>query len=172
MSGSDRTALVLSGGGARGAYEVGVLSVLLPELEARGERPSILVGTSVGAINAAALASAAHLPAERAIERELERWGQIDRAAVIRPVIQRLPLTALRFAGGMLGIPGVRLESLLDPSPLEHNLKSWINWPRLHRNLNERRGPLARGRRDGGRRAGGRSRSSRASCAGRRATRR
>ncbi len=135
MNNGDRTALVLSGGGARGAYEVGVLSVLLPELEARGERPSILVGTSVGAINAAALASTAHLPAERAIERELDRWGQINRAAVIRPVIQRLPLTALRFAGGMLGIPGVRLESLLDPSPLERNLKSWINWPKLHRNV-------------------------------------
>ena len=135
MSASDRTALVLSGGGARGAYEVGVLSVLLPVLEGRGERPSILVGTSVGAINAAALASAAHLPAERAIERELDRWSQINRAAVIRPVIQRLPLTALRFAGGMLGIPGVRLQSLLDPSPLEQNLKTWINWPRLHRNV-------------------------------------
>ncbi|HUH80919.1 MAG TPA: patatin-like phospholipase family protein [Solirubrobacteraceae bacterium] len=135
MGDGGRTALVLSGGGARGAYEVGVLSVLLPELEARGERPSILVGTSVGAINAAALASTAHLPAGQAIERELARWGQVNRAAVIRPVIQRLPLTALRFAGGMLGVPGVRLESLLDPSPLESNLKSWINWPRLHRNL-------------------------------------
>src|SRR5262249_17723051 len=32
-----RVALVLPGGGARGAYEVGALSVLLPALEARGE---------------------------------------------------------------------------------------------------------------------------------------
>ncbi|HTQ69197.1 MAG TPA: patatin-like phospholipase family protein [Solirubrobacteraceae bacterium] len=135
MGDGERTALVLSGGGARGAYEVGVLSVLLPELEARGERPSILVGTSVGAINAAALASTAHLSAEQAMERELDRWGRVDRAAVIRPVIPRVPLTGLRFVGGMLGIPGVRLESLLDPSPLEKNLKSWIGWPRLHRNL-------------------------------------
>jgi NTE family protein len=38
-------ALVLSGGGARGAYEVGALSVLLPELEGRGEQPRIVVGT-------------------------------------------------------------------------------------------------------------------------------
>ena len=29
----------------------------------------------------------------------------------------------------------MRLQSLLDPSPLEHNLKSWINWPKLHRNV-------------------------------------
>jgi len=137
MGDGERTALVLSGGGARGAYEVGVLSVLLPELEARGERPSILVGTSVGAINAAALASTAHLSAEQAMERELDRWGRVDRAAVIRPVIPRVPLTGLRFVGGMLGIPGVRLESLLDPSPLEKNLKSWIGWPRLHRNLTD-----------------------------------
>ena len=33
----DTVGLVLSGGGARGAYEVGVVSVLLPELERRGE---------------------------------------------------------------------------------------------------------------------------------------
>ena len=43
-----RIALVLSGGGALGAYEVGVLKVL----EAAGIRPAILAGVSVGAINA------------------------------------------------------------------------------------------------------------------------
>jgi NTE family protein len=42
--------LVLAGGGARGAYEVGVLSVLLPWLDRRhGQRPDVIVGTSVGA---------------------------------------------------------------------------------------------------------------------------
>ncbi len=140
-----------------------MLSVLLPELEARGERPSILVGTSVGAINAAALASTAHLPAERAIERELERWRQIDRAAVIRPVIQRLPLTALRFAGGMLGIPGVRLQSLLDPSPLEQQPQELDQLAQAPSQPDQRRGPLARRGRDGGRqRAAGRVRRGRA----------
>ncbi len=43
-----RIALVLSGGGALGAYEVGVLRVL----ETSGIRPAILAGVSVGAINA------------------------------------------------------------------------------------------------------------------------
>src|SRR5262245_38453282 len=43
-----RIALVLSGGGALGAYEIGVLKVL----ETAALRPSILAGVSVGAINA------------------------------------------------------------------------------------------------------------------------
>jgi len=46
-------ALVLSGGGGRGAYECGVYKYL----EAIGYEPDILVGTSIGAINAAAIAS-------------------------------------------------------------------------------------------------------------------
>ncbi len=60
-----RVGLVLSGGGARGAYEIGVLSVLAPILEARNERAQIIVGTSAGAINAALLAAGAHLPLAR-----------------------------------------------------------------------------------------------------------
>ena len=46
-------AIVLSGGGARGAYEAGVLRFILDDLEARtGVRPGfeIICGTSVGAI--------------------------------------------------------------------------------------------------------------------------
>ncbi|MBN1178473.1 MAG: patatin-like phospholipase family protein [Anaerolineae bacterium] len=48
-----RVALVLSGGGGRGAYECGVYKYL----EEAGIVPEILVGTSIGAINAAAIAS-------------------------------------------------------------------------------------------------------------------
>jgi len=46
-------ALVLSGGGGRGAYHVGVLRFL----EEQGWTPDIIVGTSIGAVNGAALAS-------------------------------------------------------------------------------------------------------------------
>jgi NTE family protein len=141
MSRPPRVALVLAGGGARGAYEVGALSVLLPMLERRGERPSIFVGTSVGAINAAAMAATRQLSAEESVARELERWSQVHSAAVIRPVILRLPITALRFAGGLLGLPKVRLESLLDPTPLKRNLQRWIDWAQLHRNV-AARGPV------------------------------
>lgn len=65
MADGGRLGLVLSGGGARGAYEAGALSVLAPHLERRGERPSVLVGTSVGAINVVYPAACAHLDAGR-----------------------------------------------------------------------------------------------------------
>jgi len=64
-------AIVLPGGGARGAYEVGALSKLLPALQARGERVSIWCGTSVGAINATVLASLAHLRAGEQAQQAL-----------------------------------------------------------------------------------------------------
>ena len=59
----DVTGLVLSGGGARAAYQVGVLHQLAKWFEQENKREfdfpfKILCGTSAGAINAAALACA------------------------------------------------------------------------------------------------------------------
>ena len=48
-----KRALILSGGGGRGAYHCGVIEYL----ELIGWKPDVLVGTSIGAINAAAIAS-------------------------------------------------------------------------------------------------------------------
>lgn len=52
------TAFVLSGGGAAGDFEVGAVRLLLQ----RGFNPDILVGTSVGAINAAKIAEGEGTP--------------------------------------------------------------------------------------------------------------
>jgi NTE family protein len=55
-----RRALVFSGGGARGAYEAGVVRYLVEELPRRVGRPvnfDILCGTSVGAIHACYMAA-------------------------------------------------------------------------------------------------------------------
>jgi NTE family protein len=131
---------VLSGGGARGAYEAGVMSVLSPALDDRGERPNIFIGTSVGAINAAYLAASEHLPPDEAAEGGLERWRQVTKGRVVRPILLRqAPLTALRYAGEILSLPGVRLPSLLDPRPLERNLQRWIDWDAVHSNIDEDR---------------------------------
>ena len=126
--------LVLAGGGARGAYEAGALSVILPELERRGERPSYFVGASVGAINAVGLAARAHLPAEQAVAELVGIWRALRKDDVMRPIVSRhvVPLVA-RFLGQAIAIPGVRVHGLLDNSPLPANLARWADWPRLHR---------------------------------------
>ena len=134
------TGLVLSGGGARAAYEAGVMSVLLPALERLDQRPNVYVGTSVGAINAAYLASARHLSAEEATVGLLERWREVSKGAVIKPILLRqAPLVALRYVGEVMSLPGVRLPSLLDPSPLQANLSRWVDWQALHKNVRDHR---------------------------------
>lgn len=128
--------LVLPGGGARGAYEAGALSILLPALEARGERVDIVCGTSVGGINAAVVAAVAALPAREQALTFLERWRSVRKGSVIRPVIGvGTGIGLARLAGELLELPGLRAASLLDPSPLAHSLSRWIDWDALHANV-------------------------------------
>ncbi|MDB4966993.1 MAG: Patatin [Myxococcales bacterium] len=66
-----RTAVVLSGGVAKGAFEAGALDVLIE----RGIRPSIVIGTSSGSLNATMLAGAVRAGRERdATRRLLTLW--------------------------------------------------------------------------------------------------
>lgn len=131
-----KVALVLPGGGARGAYEAGALSVLLPALEARGERVSVICGTSVGAINAAAAASMVHRPMDEQVEFSLDHWRSLRKTDVISPVLgPGLAVSAARGLAEALGVPGVRLASLLDPRPMASSLEKWIDWMALHRNV-------------------------------------
>jgi len=135
-AGDEKIGLVIAGGGARGAYEAGALSVLLPHLEDRGERPTVLVGTSVGAMTATYLASVAHLEAREAVAGLLDRWGEVSKSGVIRPIVRRqAPETLVRFVGEFLGVPGVHLSGLLDPAPLAATLDDWIDWRAIRRNV-------------------------------------
>jgi NTE family protein len=131
-----RVAVVLPGGGARGAYEIGALSVLLPALAARGERVDIWCGTSVGAINATAVAALAHLHPREQVETAHELWRQMRKGDVIAPLVGLGGLRTLaRGVGQSLRVPGLRLVSLLDPSPLATSLERWIDWNQLARNV-------------------------------------
>lgn len=128
--------LVLAGGGARGAYEAGVLAELLPWLEARGERPTTFVGTSVGALGATFLASVAHLPAAEAADRLVGHWLELRQELVIRPILAHSSArTALKYGAEFLGLPGARLDGLLDPAPLAGTIDGWMDWEQLARNL-------------------------------------
>jgi NTE family protein len=135
-NGSAPIALVLPGGGARGAYELGALSVLLPALEARGERVAIWCGTSVGAINVTTLASLAHLSVADQVGHGMELWRNLRKQDVIAPLAGRGGARMIaRLIGHALGVPGVGLASLLDSSPLAASLEGWIDWNRLARNV-------------------------------------
>jgi NTE family protein len=132
----ERVGLVLAGGGARGAYEVGALSVLLPALEARGERPTVLVGTSVGAINIAYLAANADLSADDAVAGGVELWRSLRWDQVLGPLLA--PSTAVRalcYAADVLGVGGAMLTGVLDTRPLARTVRRAIDFERLHRHI-------------------------------------
>ena len=129
-------AVVLAGGGARGAYEMGALSALLPALEQRGQRPRVIVGTSVGAINAAYLAATAAEPLARVLENGYRLWSEIGFEDVLAPLLSRAELgRALGTVGEFLRVPGAHLWSLLDPAPLTRTLKARIGLRRIHANV-------------------------------------
>ncbi len=130
---------MLAGGGARGAYEMGALSSLLPAL-AEDEAPQIIIGTSVGAINAAYLAAHADESPERIAQGGLELWGEISYGSVLRPLAS--PSEAARlisYAREVLGSPRARTYSVLDPAPLTATLGRLVEFERIHRNVAARR---------------------------------
>ena len=131
-------ALVMSGGGARGAYEMGALSVLMPELERRGERPTIVVGTSVGAFNAAFLAGNAHRPAEQAVADGIRFWHEIGWRETLEPVgaLGHEPVRR-RLLAQLLGVRRPRVHAVLDPTPLESTLDRLVSFEQVARNVSE-----------------------------------
>ena len=129
-------AVVLAGGGARGAYEAGALSILLPVLEQRGERPAVVIGTSAGALNASYLAATAHLPASDLMAAGLGIWESIGWAEVVRPLVSSASLMRLgSYLGEAIGLPGVRLESLLDAATVRDTVRALVDFNQLERNV-------------------------------------
>lgn len=127
--------LVVAGAGARGAYEAGVLSVLLPALAEQGRRPKVFVGTSAGALNVLLFASMQHLPPDEAAVHALRTWREACWDNVVRPLLPTVLRDGSRYVGQVLRVPGVRLSSLLDPAPLRRMIDRWGHWPELHRNV-------------------------------------
>lgn len=125
-------AVAVSGAGARGAYEAGALSVILPALGAR--TPQFYVGASAGAINSLGFAALSHLDPVAAGERVLELWRGISQGDVFRSPGG----TILRAAARLLLRGGSRRHlpvSLLDTAPLQATMARVLNWDQLHVNL-------------------------------------
>ncbi|MGB6103714.1 MAG: patatin-like phospholipase family protein [Pusillimonas sp.] len=137
--------LVLTGGGARAAYQVGVLAGILEILDPNRSPDftnpfEIICGSSAGAINAAALACRANDP-HRALSGLQDLWGNLRTGDVYHADAAGLLRTGLRwFAMLALGwmLPGLRSRqprSLLDNQPLGELLSQTLDFDRLRENL-------------------------------------
>ena len=141
--GVSRFALIMSGGGARGAYEAGVLSFVLDELPRQLGRPvrfQVVTGSSVGAIHACYVAATQGRP--DAGRHLTEIWRSLEVSGVYRVGIRDavgIPLRLLGLSRGVSkppedGIPE-RLSGLLNTSPLERLVRESIPWDGLRRNV-------------------------------------
>jgi len=132
---------VLSGGGARGAYEAGVLAGLRDVLGSHaGKAPlfDVLSGASVGAINAAHLAAHADR-CDHGIPELLELWTSLRLDTHVRPRLRtfiewpKRSLTPRRAADTSYASRWGR--ALLDPEPFERLVSAAIPWKHLHDNV-------------------------------------
>ncbi|MGE8635374.1 MAG: patatin-like phospholipase family protein, partial [Achromobacter piechaudii] len=137
--------LVLTGGGARAAYQVGVLSAIMdlldPDWHSRFQNPfDIICGTSAGAINAAALACRADRP-HLGVRRIRRLWSSLNTDMIYRADAPGLIRTGVRWLGLLAlgwmysGLTRKRPQSLLDNSPMEALLGRVLNFNHLHTNL-------------------------------------
>jgi len=133
-----RVAVVVAGAGARGGYEAGALSVLVPRLRAAGYEPTVYIGTSAGAINVTLFAAFADLPAAEQADRVLALWRRISVADIYRSPILTFPCIATQVLGQFLRVPGVRFTHLLDTAPLKKMAEHSIDIDRLHDNIREK----------------------------------
>jgi NTE family protein len=131
--GDSQTAIILGGGGARAAYQVGALRAIAHILARGGPIPfPVLCGTSAGAINAVALAVNAD-DFRRGVARLLRWWRRVSVAEIYRADLTALSRhSALFLASFLTGTrppPGV--AALLDNAPLAQLLDRQFDFGRL-----------------------------------------
>jgi NTE family protein len=111
--GKDLTAFVLAGGGSLGAVQVGMLAALTR----RGVVADLVVGASVGAINAAYYAAE---PDGRGVDRLKRIWLELRRTDVF-------PFSPVACMRGFFG----NADHLVAPAPLRYLIESELPYQRL-----------------------------------------
>jgi NTE family protein len=126
-----KTALILSGGGARGAYQVGVLKGLAEILPEKKISPfRILSGVSAGAINCGKLASEIeHF--SNAVEKLVYLWSKITTDQVFKTDF----LSLNKFSLGLFGQK--KMNSLLETSPLQELIEKFCDFKKISKNLED-----------------------------------
>lgn len=134
-----RVGWVLGGGGARGAYEVGVCDYIFDRVARDLGAPlplDIISGTSIGAINGCALAAGVDDP--RAVTRALvARWSALRMSDIVR-VDRRRAFDAIRALFGTVPRRPTSEQNrggILDAGPLEALLSSAVDFRRIGEHL-------------------------------------
>ena len=121
--------LVLTGGGARAAYQVGVLQALA-DLLPRSRNPfPVIAGTSAGAVAASVLASQAY-HWRAAVAGLVDVWSNFRVSQVFKVDTGHMLLAGARWLTALIsgGTVASTPDSLLDNSPLRALLESRIDW--------------------------------------------
>jgi len=130
-----KAGLVLTGGGARAAYQVGVLKAVSELLPAREKNPfPIVCGTSAGAINAATLAVFAD-DFGTAVERLLEVWEHFHVHHVYRSDPLGIARVGARWLAALMLLSRTSPEGLLDNAPLQEMLTRRLDFGRVQENI-------------------------------------
>ncbi|WP_166359072.1 patatin-like phospholipase family protein [Pseudomonas akapageensis] len=132
------TGLILSGGGARAAYQVGVLAGIADLLPLGASNPfPVIVGTSAGAINAVTLASGA-IHFSETIRRLTDFWEGFRSHLVLRSDWPGVIRQASRFVGhSLLGLGSQVPVALVDSSPLRKLLNSHLDLNGISEAINQ-----------------------------------
>lgn len=132
-----KTALILSGGGARGAYQVGVLKGLSEIFKTlKIENPfQILSGTSAGAINTAQIAASPD-DFDTTVEKLIYLWSNLSPEQVFKADILSMNKFSL---SGLLGVgqksSAFSMNSMLDTTPLKKLIEKNCDFSQIQKNL-------------------------------------
>lgn len=124
-----KTGLIMTGGGARAAYQVGVLKAVADILPRRASSPfQVICGTSAGAINATALATHAY-DFRKSVQRLSIIWSNFHADQVFRTDALGILRTSFNWFMALMSLGMSRHSrylSLLDRSPLKKLLEHYI----------------------------------------------
>ena len=130
-----RAGLVLTGGGARAAYQVGVVKAVRDVLGNPKKNPfPILCGTSAGAINAATLAVFAD-DFSRAVANLLEVWENMHCRHIYRTDAWHILQSGAKWLAAMMLVSRKNPISLLDNTPLARMLAHNLAFDRIQANI-------------------------------------
>ncbi len=121
-----KIALYLAGGGARGAYQAGVLKAISTILGSKKIPFSMISGVSVGSINAAVIAENA-LDFAAGTNKLNELWNNITCQHIFKSSNYALSISAMRNMSSMLTKQRL-LGHILDTSPLRQFISNIINF--------------------------------------------